>query len=92
MNASRLAPSHSFPAYVTAFTHRRRAPAPLMGAGRGGEILPKVSVGSDNAIADSLYQASMRRAAALTPSQSLPHRGGGILHIVGALADKVIES
>src|SRR5262249_47872129 len=36
VNASRLAPSHSFSAYATAFTHRRRAPAPLMGAGRGG--------------------------------------------------------
>ena len=89
MNASRLAPSYSVPAYATALTDRRRAPAPMMGAGRGGGA--EGFLGDDNVIADSFTQASMDTAAGLTPSQSLPHRGGGIRSFLTLRADEVIE-
>src|SRR5262249_48355966 len=71
-------------AQLPPFPSHRGTPPSLMGAGRGGGDCANGISHGDNAIADTPPQAPMYTAAAFTPSHSLPHRGGGMLHIFGA--------
>jgi hypothetical protein len=75
----------------TVVASRGRSPAPSMGAGRGGGDSAEGCSARDNAIADSPSPASIDTAAALTPSHSLPRRGGGYRPYFVLRADEVIE-